>query len=151
MNNDPTQRNSLSVIHLGHLAKSNFTKLFEIKRKRMKSSRFENNNVSESPSLFYGMVSNKLFTKNTKPIKIIYLAYSDLKIQHVKSVFNGYLLTFLSILFTQASIWFEYLKYARTGDSKLLMNLIDSNSWSYLSYIVYSVFPIWFLKDLTVK
>lgn len=90
MNNDPTQRNSWAVTHLGHLAESNFTKIFEIKRKRMKSSRFENNNASESPLLFYVMISNGSFTKNTRPIKIIYLVYSDLKIQQVKSEFDGY-------------------------------------------------------------
>lgn len=112
MNNNTTQRNSWTITYLGHPAEPNFTKIFEIKRKIMKSNRSENNIASESPSLLYVMISNKLFTKNTGPIKIIYLVYSDLKTQQVKSVFNDYLLTCLSILFTHAGTSFEYLKYA---------------------------------------
>lgn len=129
MNNNPTQRNNWAITHLGHPAEPNFTqKIFKIEKKIMKSSRSENNIASESPPLLYAMISNKLFTKNTRLIKIIYLAYSDLKTQQVKSVFDVYLLTCLSILFTHAGTSFEYLKYARIGDSKLLMNLIDLNS-----------------------
>lgn len=68
INNNPTQTNDLTVTRLGHLAESNCIKLFE--KKKTKYNQLENNNASKSPPLFYAMISNKLSTKNTKPIKI---------------------------------------------------------------------------------